>query len=36
VILGAGTGQLVASIVVGSVPPFDPEPFGPHRDGRSL
>jgi glycine/D-amino acid oxidase-like deaminating enzyme len=35
VILGAGTGRLVASTILGSAPPFDPEPFGPRRDGLS-
>jgi glycine/D-amino acid oxidase-like deaminating enzyme len=29
VILGAGTGQLVASQLLGDDPPFDPEPFDP-------
>jgi D-hydroxyproline dehydrogenase subunit beta len=31
VILGAGTAQLVASIVLGGPPPFDPAPFDPLR-----
>ncbi len=31
VILGAGTGALVASIVLGGPPPFDPAPFNPLR-----
>ncbi len=31
VILGAGTGQLVASQLLGDDPPFDPEPFAPGR-----
>ena len=31
VILGAGTGRLVASIVLGTEPPFDPTPFDPMR-----
>ncbi|MGZ4130927.1 MAG: NAD(P)/FAD-dependent oxidoreductase [Actinomycetota bacterium] len=31
VILGAGTGRLVASIVLGTEPPFDPAPFDPMR-----
>ena len=31
VILGAGTAQLVASIVLGGAPPFDPVPFDPFR-----
>jgi glycine/D-amino acid oxidase-like deaminating enzyme len=31
VILGAGTGQLVAAQLVGEDPPFDPDPFGPGR-----
>jgi glycine/D-amino acid oxidase-like deaminating enzyme len=31
VILGAGTGQLVASQLLGDDPPFDPEPFDPGR-----
>jgi sarcosine oxidase subunit beta len=31
VILGAGTGQLVASTIAGSASPFDPEPFRPRR-----
>ena len=33
VILGAGTGQLVASQLLGTTPPFDPEPFDPGRFG---
>ena len=33
VILGAGTAQLVASIVGGEEPPFDPTPFDPLRFG---
>lgn len=31
VILGAGTAKLVASMVGGGEPPFDPTPFGPFR-----
>lgn len=31
VILGAGTAKLVASIVGGDTPPFDPQPFDPLR-----
>lgn len=31
VILGAGTGRLVASQLLGGDPPFDPEPFDPGR-----
>lgn len=31
VILGVGTGQLVASIVLGEAPLFDPSPFDPRR-----
>ena len=31
VILGAGTGRLVASMVLGTEPPFDPVPFDPLR-----
>jgi glycine/D-amino acid oxidase-like deaminating enzyme len=31
VILGAGTGQLVAAQLLGHEPPFDPEPFEPGR-----
>ncbi len=31
VILGAGTGRLVSSIVLGTEPPFDPAPFDPLR-----
>ncbi len=31
VILGAGTAQLVAAIVAGTEPPFDPVPFSPAR-----
>ncbi len=31
VILGAGTAQLVRSIVLGEAPPFDPSPFDPLR-----
>jgi D-hydroxyproline dehydrogenase subunit beta len=31
VILGAGTAQLVASMVLGGSPPFDPAPFDPFR-----
>jgi glycine/D-amino acid oxidase-like deaminating enzyme len=30
-ILGAGTAQLAASIVLGGSPPFDPVPFDPFR-----
>jgi glycine/D-amino acid oxidase-like deaminating enzyme len=31
VILGAGTGQLVAAQLLGEDPPFDPDPFAPGR-----
>jgi D-hydroxyproline dehydrogenase subunit beta len=31
VILGAGTGELVASLLLGDDPPFDPAPFDPLR-----
>jgi glycine/D-amino acid oxidase-like deaminating enzyme len=31
VILGAGTAQLIASIVIGDPPPFDATPFDPFR-----
>jgi D-hydroxyproline dehydrogenase subunit beta len=31
VILGAGTGQLIATQLMGDDPPFDPEPFEPGR-----
>jgi len=31
VILGAGTARLVASLVLGTEPPFDPTPFDPLR-----
>jgi glycine oxidase len=31
VILGAGTAQLDASIVLGAESPYDPAPFDPHR-----
>jgi glycine oxidase len=31
VILGAGTGELVASLLLGGAPPFDPTPFDPLR-----
>ena len=31
VILGAGTGQLIAAQLLGEDPPFDPEPFDPGR-----
>ena len=31
VILGAGTGQLIAAQLLGEVAPFDPEPFDPGR-----
>lgn len=31
VILGAGTGQFIASQLLGGDPPFDPEPFAPGR-----
>ena len=31
VILGAGTAQLVASLILGGEPPFDPTPFEPMR-----
>jgi D-hydroxyproline dehydrogenase subunit beta len=33
VILGAGTGQLIASMLLGHDVPFDPEPFDPGRLG---
>jgi D-hydroxyproline dehydrogenase subunit beta len=33
VILGAGTGQLIAAQVLGNDAPFDPEPFDPGRFG---
>jgi glycine/D-amino acid oxidase-like deaminating enzyme len=33
VILGAGSGQLIASQLLGTAPPFDPEPFDPGRFG---
>jgi glycine/D-amino acid oxidase-like deaminating enzyme len=33
VILGGGTGELVASVVLGQEPPFDPSPFDPRRFG---
>jgi glycine/D-amino acid oxidase-like deaminating enzyme len=33
VILGAGTGQLIASMLLGHESPFDPEPFDPRRLG---
>jgi glycine/D-amino acid oxidase-like deaminating enzyme len=33
VILGAGTGQLIASMLLGHDAPFDPEPFDPGRLG---
>jgi len=33
VILGAGTGQLIASQLLGLDPPFDPAPFDPRRFG---
>jgi glycine/D-amino acid oxidase-like deaminating enzyme len=33
VILGAGTGQLIASVLLGHDAPFDPEPFDPGRLG---
>jgi glycine oxidase len=31
VILGAGSAELAAALVVGAEPPFDPEPFDPLR-----
>jgi len=31
VILGAGTATLVASMVLGTEPPYDPVPFDPFR-----
>ena len=31
IILGAGTGQLIAAQLLGDDPPFDPEPFDPGR-----
>ena len=31
VILGAGTGQLIATQLLGGDPPFDPQPFEPGR-----
>jgi glycine/D-amino acid oxidase-like deaminating enzyme len=33
VILGAGTGQLIAALLLGLDPPFDPAPFDPRRFG---
>jgi glycine/D-amino acid oxidase-like deaminating enzyme len=33
VILGAGTGRLIAAQLLGEDPPFDPEPFDPGRFG---
>jgi glycine/D-amino acid oxidase-like deaminating enzyme len=33
VILGAGTGQLIAAQLLGLDPPFDPAPFDPRRFG---
>jgi glycine/D-amino acid oxidase-like deaminating enzyme len=33
VILGAGTGQLVAAQLLGQDPPFDADPFAPDRYG---
>jgi glycine/D-amino acid oxidase-like deaminating enzyme len=33
VILGGGTGRLIAAQIVGEDPPFDPEPFAPGRFG---
>ena len=33
VILGAGTGQLIAAQLLGGDPPFDPDPFDPGRFG---
>ena len=33
VILGGGTGELVAALVLGEEPPFDPSPFDPARFG---
>jgi glycine/D-amino acid oxidase-like deaminating enzyme len=33
VILGAGTGQLIAPLLLGLDPPFDPAPFDPRRFG---
>ncbi len=35
VILGAGTGRLIAAQLLGEDPPFDPEPFDPGRFGTS-
>ena len=34
VLLGAGTAKLVASLISGGEPPFDPEPFDPGRFAR--
>jgi D-hydroxyproline dehydrogenase subunit beta len=36
VILGGGTGALVASMVLGEEPPFDPEPYAPDRFASGL
>jgi D-amino-acid dehydrogenase len=33
VILGGGTARLIASLVLGERPAFDPEPFSPQRFG---
>jgi glycine/D-amino acid oxidase-like deaminating enzyme len=33
VLLGGGTAELVASLVMGDEPPFDPAPFDPSRFG---
>ena len=35
VLLGGGTGSLVASLIAGDEPPFDPQPFDPLRFGRA-
>jgi glycine/D-amino acid oxidase-like deaminating enzyme len=34
VILGAGTAELVAALVLGTEPPFEPAPFDPARVDR--
>ena len=35
VILGGGTAKLMAAMVLGDDPPFDPKPFAPGRFGAS-
>ena len=35
VILGSGTAQLLAALLAGEVPPFDPAPFDPLRFDRA-